>query len=283
MANMHFKADLLPSTDLGYSLGSSDERWKIYGVMESGLEIKGHIAGDSGTTGHGLYSGGGYHNAYNNIILHGDATTGTSGIAFISDKGDTTINQPSDRAFIQWHAMGVTTYTAEGTAPTLATSGEANVLMIGVGNDATDQVRIQTPGRTGLLHQVAAAAYVIPDTNNTTGTVGSGTQPVWVDGGIIKNTTYTLGKSVPSNAVFTDTDTKQNITLATTSKAFITGVTTTPTSSAQALTGVADTGVYLTATAGEVSAVRHSFNSSGTEKAYITYNTSTNALDFVFI
>jgi hypothetical protein len=34
--------------------------------------------------------------------------------------------------------MGVTTYTAEGTAPTLATSGEANVLMIGVGNDATD-------------------------------------------------------------------------------------------------------------------------------------------------
>jgi hypothetical protein len=92
MANMHFKADLLPSTDLGYSLGSSNERWKIYGVMESGLEIKGHIAGDSGTDGHGLYSGGGYHNAYNNIILHGDATTGTSGIAFISDKGTTTIN-----------------------------------------------------------------------------------------------------------------------------------------------------------------------------------------------
>ena len=206
MANMHFKADLLPSTDLGYSLGSSDERWKIYGIMESGLEVKGHIAGDSGTTGHGLYSGGGYHNAYNNIILHGDATTGTSGIAFVSDKGDTTINQPSDRAFIQWHAMGVTTYTAEGTAPTLATTGEANVLMIGVGNDSNDQVRIQTPGRTGLLHQVASAGYVIPDTNNTTGTVGSSTQPVWVDGGIIKNTTYTLGKSVPSDAVFTDTN-----------------------------------------------------------------------------
>ncbi len=92
MANMHFKADLLPSTDLGYSLGSSDERWKIYGIMEDGLEIKGHIAGDSETTGHGLWSGGGYHNAYNNIILHGDATTGTSGIAFISDKGGTAIN-----------------------------------------------------------------------------------------------------------------------------------------------------------------------------------------------
>ena len=102
-------------------------------------------------------------------------------------------------------------------------------------------------------------------------------------GGLIKSSGYTIAKSVPSDAVFTDTDTKQNITLATTSKAFITGVTTTPTSTAQALTGVADTGVYLTATAGEVSAVRHSFNSSGTEKAYITYNTTTNALDFVFV
>lgn len=79
-----------------------------------------------------------------------------------------------------------------------------------------------------------------------------------------------------------NTDTKQNIILATTSKAFVTGVTTTPTSSAQALTGVADTGVYLTATAGELSAVRHSFNSNGTEKAYITFNTTTNALDFIF-
>ena len=174
-------------------------------TIAGGLEIKGHIAGDSGSTGHGLYSGGGYHNAYNNIILHGDASTGSSGIAFISDKGSTSINQPSDRAFIQWHGHGVTTYTAEGTAPTLATSGENNILMIGVGNDATDQVRIQTPGRTGLLHQIAASAYVIPDTNNTTGTVGSGTQPVWVDGGIIKNTTYTLEKSVPSDAKFTDT------------------------------------------------------------------------------
>ena len=29
MANMHFKADLLPNTDLGYSLGSSSEKWKI--------------------------------------------------------------------------------------------------------------------------------------------------------------------------------------------------------------------------------------------------------------
>lgn len=35
MANktMNFKADLLPNTDLGYSLGSSNKRWNIYGTL----------------------------------------------------------------------------------------------------------------------------------------------------------------------------------------------------------------------------------------------------------
>ena len=36
-------------------------------------------------------------------------------------------------------------------------------------------------------------------------TVGSATQPVYMNGGAITACTYTLGKSVPSNAVFTDT------------------------------------------------------------------------------
>ena len=175
-----------------------------------GLEVKGMIAGDSGSTGHGLYGGGGYHNAYNNILLHGDASTGSSGIAFVSDKitastgAVTNVNQPSDRAFIQYHACGITTATAEGTNPTLATSGETGRLVIGIGNDATDQIWLQTPSRTGLIHQVGAASYVIPDTNNTTGSVGSATNPVYVADGIIKGCTYSLNKTVPSDAVFTD-------------------------------------------------------------------------------
>jgi len=113
--------------------------------FNGGLEVKGHIAGDaSTTTGYGLYSGGGYHNAYNNLILHGDASTGSSGIAFVSDKATAgtgtiaNVNAPSDRAFIQYHACGITTATAENTNPTLATSGEAGRLVIGIGNDATD-------------------------------------------------------------------------------------------------------------------------------------------------
>lgn len=182
-----------------------------------GLEVKGMIAGDSGSTGHGLYGGGGYHNAYNNILLHGDASTGSSGIAFVSDKitastgAVTNVNQPSDRAFIQYHACGITTATAEGTNPTLATSGETGRLVIGIGNDATDQIWLQTPSRTGLIHQVGATSYVIPDTNNTTGSVGSATNPVYVADGIIKGCTYSLNKTVPSDAVFTDTNTHRPI------------------------------------------------------------------------
>lgn len=88
--------------------------------------------------------------------------------------------------------------------------------------------------------------------------------------------------TLPDGTSYNIVDSKQKILLATTSKAYLTGVTTTPTSTAQELEGVADTGVYLTSTAGELSAVRHSYNISGTEKAYTVYNNSTNSLDFIF-
>jgi len=84
-----------------------------------------HLYGRTGNTNI-LYNGGGSTAADYSLILHGNSTNGTSGIAFLSSKGNTTINYPSDRAFIQYHPYGITTYTAEGTAPTLATSGEAN-------------------------------------------------------------------------------------------------------------------------------------------------------------
>ena len=161
-------------------------------TFRNGIEIKGHIAGDSGGTGHGLWGGGGYHNAYNNIILHGDASTGSSGIAFVSDKINastgavTTINQPSDRAFIQYHACGITTTTVEGTAPTLATSGEAGRLVIGIGNDSGDKILLQAPGDTDIVHQKGATGYPIPHTTNTNGSVGGTTTPVYVEAGIIK-------------------------------------------------------------------------------------------------
>ena len=82
-------------------------------------------------------------------------------------------------------------------------------------------------------------------------TIGSATQPIYLNGGTATACTYTLGKSVPSNAVFTDTNTKVTNTLATTTKAYVTGTTSATTNTG---TQVFDTGVYLDTTAGQLTA-----------------------------
>ena len=246
------------------------------GSLTGGLEVKGVIAGDTGTTGHGLWSGGGYHSAYNNILLHGDKLTGTSGIAFISDKSDngtiTTINQPSDRAFIQYHAYGVTTATAENVTPSIATSGEKGRFVIGIGNDSDDQLWLQTPARTGLIHQVGATSYVIPDTNNTTGSVGSATQPVYVEGAAIKGCTYSLAKSVPSDADFGNTKNTAGST-DTSSKIFLIGAT----SQAANPQTYSDNEVYATSGVLTTKSVQ-----VGGTAATMQYNSTTKSIDFVF-
>lgn len=59
----------------------------------------------------------------------------------------------------------------------------------------------------------------------------------------------------------TDTDTKVNVTLATTTKAYLLGTSTTPTGTAQAVTSVGDTGVFLTTTAGRLQAGTYAITS----------------------
>ena len=77
-----------------------------------------------------------------------------------------------------------------------------------------------------------------------------------------------------------NTDTKVNTTLATTSKAYLLGTTTTPTSSAKAVTSVADTGVYLGTKAGELVATHLNAIESVSmgRKANTTIGTSSTAL-----
>ena len=71
--------------------------------------------------------------------------------------------------------------------------------------------------------------------------------------------------------------------LVTNKKIYFLGTETTITSTAANVSLEGDTGVYITTTAGEFSAVRHSYNVSGTEKAYTTYNTTDDSIDFIFI
>ena len=66
--------------------------------------------------------------------------------------------------------------------------------------------------------------------------------------------------AIPANP---NTDTKVNVTLGTTTKAYLLGTSTTPTSSAQGVTSIADTGVYLGTTAGELVATKFTGALSG--------------------
>lgn len=69
----------------------------------------------------------------------------------------------------------------------------------------------------------------------------------------------TTTMTMPSNP---NTDTKVNVTLGKTTIAYLLGTTTTPTNTAQAVTSIADTGVYLGTTAGSLYAT--SFYENGT-------------------
>lgn len=100
-------------------------------TIGGGLVVEGSAA--SGGTDYGYYE-----NAGTNIILKGDSN-GRSGIFFQSEKDGTSINHPSDFGFLQFHSYGYG-----------GTTGEANALVLGVANDSTDIVVLQSPYNNGV-------------------------------------------------------------------------------------------------------------------------------------
>lgn len=96
-----------------------------------------------------------------------------------------------------------------------------------------------------------------------------------VGSGSVTVTSDANGK-ITINGTDNNTDTKVTNTLATTTKSYVTGTATATTNTG---TQNFDTGVYLTTTAGELNATQYKIN----EKARMQYNTTTNAIDFVFV
>lgn len=99
-----------------------------------------------------------------------------------------------------WQSISLSTFGISATAT------EINYL-----DGVTSNVQTQLNGKasTGHTHQYAGASSAGGSANSAvkldTSTAGSATQPVYFNGGKPVACTYTLGKSVPSNAVFTDT------------------------------------------------------------------------------
>lgn len=141
------------------------------------------------------YSGGRYQAvAKPNMRLIGDSTYGLSTIEFTSQKGDTSINKPSDSGFIQFQPYGVSALSSVGSHPTLKTSGETNALVLGVTNDADDIIVLQSPNVSGLRHACGATEYYLPHVTTSTTTAN---KP------LVSTTTahvYTLGNAITATA-----------------------------------------------------------------------------------
>ena len=134
-----------------------------------------------------------------------------------------------------------------------------------------DQIQIGTGAAITLKN--AMYAYRIGYSESSDNSVGNSTTPICIDSnGFPVTCGFTVGKSVPSNAVFTDTKNTAGST-DTSSKIYLIGATTqaaNPQTYSQDTTYV-DTDATLASTKVRVA-----------EKCTLQFNTTTNALDFVF-
>lgn len=124
---------------------------------------------------------------------------------------------------------------------------------------------VQIPGGSdNAKHALPTASGTILNTGTTsfTPSLTSGTAI-----GTLKINNKSTTLYAPDN-----TDTKVNVTLGTTTKAYLLGTSTTPTSTAKGVTAIADTGVYLDTTAGHLTAIQfngnHTYDGGNTAWSY---------------
>lgn len=244
------------------------------GIMTGTLISK---AGAYKASAANTYPGGGYTAVESpNIQFIGDPTYGISTLEFLSKKGDTNINAPSDCAYIQFQPYGNTTKSAIGAQPTLATTGEANRFIIGVNNDSTDEVWLQTPSAAGLKHIVATAAYTIPGMNTTSTTANNPVITTTTAGVYTHNTYVTMnGASFSVNGTIASTGT-------------ISAQKTTDSKHSQDDTaalvvyGGASVGKQLSAKTVRIDGSKSDDSGSTTYGCTLNFNKTQNCLEFVF-
>lgn len=139
------------------------------------------------------------------------------------------------------------------TITTATTTGNGNaVTSISASNGALTITKGSTfltshPTITTTTDTTSTAS---PSHGGTFTTIDSVTRDT--NGHVTKVNTKTI--TLPSD---NNTDTKVNVTLGTTTKAYILGTSTTPTSTASGVTSISDTGVYLDTTAGRLRATTY--------------------------
>ena len=156
------------------------------------------------------------------------------------------------------------THQVSNISDLTATATELNYM-----DGVTSNVQAQLDGKaaSGHTHSYAGSSSsggAATSANKLNTDAGSTTQPVYFSNGVPKATTYTLGKSVPSNAVFTDTHyASKNVV----------GATNATSNTATALT---NGNVYLNSV--ENGAVTSSHKISGSGATTVTTDTSGNII-----
>ena len=98
------------------------------------------------------------------------------------------------------HSNSVTAKTAYGSAATTASANGGSITVTDIKYDAQGHIT----GSTDRTITLSQTTYTLAGLMGSAAK-GSATQPVYWNGSAWTNTTYTLGKSVPADAKFTDT------------------------------------------------------------------------------
>ena len=138
--------------------------------------------------------------------LSGNAETSTKATSVDIGEGSTDVERnivvcnPESASQNMYLVSGVTANYKKGT---LTASGGFVGNLIGNANSATKLGSSTVGGASKPIYLSSGTPTACSST------IGSVTQPVYMNSGTITKCTYTLGKSVPSDAVFTDTNVKQ--------------------------------------------------------------------------
>ena len=213
------------------------------------------------------------------IHHYGTCTTGASTkakVATLSTPGGTFKLVAGALCYIKMsNANGV-------ASPTLNvnSTGAKNIYRYGTTAPGTNAETSWQAGETVCFLYDGSAWMIVGwlNDNTTYSTMGAATADATGTAGLVpapaagKQSSFLRGDG--TWVVPTNTDTKVNVTLGTTSKAYLLGVTTEPTSTAKALTAISDTGVYLDTTAGKLTATSVSATLSGNGSSITNINGS---------
>ena len=249
-------------------------------------------------------------------ITDGSTTNPTiTGYDFANNKkaGDVVIDSSSSREYVwtttgKWELLGgdssyKTTQTAV-TKPTAAT----NTWVSGISQDANgvisvDYASLVTTGTWSgtatkatqdgsgnniintYLTKAAGVTAVAWDTSNKkiTRTINGSAGDVvqFIAGSNISLTAESGKLTIASSYTNTDTLVKQTVKTDNVNYKLLATTSNAP-SSGTAMEATYSANVYANPSTGAVSAVRHTFNISGTDKAYATYNNTDQSIDFIF-